>query len=196
MNFSDAVAEVIAITVRPDRIEEAKSAINWAISYCCLKSNFAQDLAEGTLIIDPHFYGDTIDFSAQVTRFRKFKYIKPTGVKKYLRPIGSDQIFVPASYMQKDVYYVAGMNITYVLSALHPSLEIGYYQYPQILDGVTHTDHFLLDITPWAIIDLACARVFRSIGDSESFREYQTMGDELFKVARRDFEDSIRVGAT
>ena len=195
MNFVEAVNECLTITARPDRTAEIESALNWAISHCCLKSNFAYDLVESSLIIDPTLYGDTVQFNnvvvppVPVSRFRKFKYVKPYGVKKYLKPIGSDKIFTPGSYMQKDVYYVAGDNLTYILSALSPSLELSYYQYPPILDQITTTTFWLLDMAPWAVIDLASARIFRSIGDDESMRQYQSMGDEMLRIARRDFEN-------
>ena len=96
------MAEVLTITARPDRTLEIESALNWAISHCCLKSNFAKDLVEATITIDPTLYGDTIQLDnvtpiPLVTRFRKMKYLKRTGYMGYLRPIGSDKIFSPLS---------------------------------------------------------------------------------------------------
>jgi hypothetical protein len=201
MDFAGAVSEVLTITARPDKVTEIESALNWAISYCCLRSNFANDLVESTLTISPTSYGNTIQFNnvldnPPVTRFRKFKYVKPYGVRKYLRPIDSDKIFSPAASMQQDVYYVAGNHLTYILSAPAPSLEIGYYQYPPILDQSVVTSFWLLDVAPWAAIDLAAARIFRSIGDDQSMQQYQVMGEEQLKVARRDFEDNVRHAGT
>lgn len=201
MLFAQAVSEVLTITARPDRTAEVESALNWAISHCCLKSNFAYDLVESTITIDPALYGATIQFNnvlttPPVTRFRKFKYIKSYGATRYLKPIGSDQVFQPGRSMQKDRYYVAGDNLTYILSSLAPSLEIAYYQYPPILDSITLPTFWLLDVAPWAVIDLAAARIFRSIGDDESMRQYQGMGEEMLKLARRDFEDGMLIGAT
>jgi hypothetical protein len=200
MDFPTARNEVLIITARPDRTAEIDSALNWAISYCCLKSNFAYDLVESSITVDPASYGATIQFNnvlvaPPVTRFRKFKYVKPSGARRYLKPTGSEQIFQPGAYMQKDCYYVAGDNLTYILSSLTPSLEIAYYQYPPILDAITNPNFWLLDMTPWAVIDLAAARIFRSIGDDESMRQYQGMGEELLKTARRDFADGVLAGA-
>lgn len=200
MNFVEAVNEVLTITARPDRQTEIESALNWAISHCCLKSNFAYDLVESSITIDPTKYGATLQFNnvtptPLVTRFRKFKYLKAYGTKKYLTPIGSDQIFSPSNAMQKDVFYLAGNNFTYILSSLAPSLEVGYYQYPPTLNTTTATSFWLLDMAPWAAIDLAAARIFRSIGDDESMKQYQGMGEEMLKVARRDFQDGILIGA-
>jgi hypothetical protein len=197
MNLEQATEEVLTITSRPDRIEETYSAINWAISYCCLRSNFAFDLVESEIAIDPALYGATIQFnnlvsSPPVTRFRKFKYIKPRGVLKFLTPISTEQVFQPAGTIQKDRYYVAGNNLTYVLSAPSTALDIGYYQFPPVLEPIDESNTFwLLDMAPWVIIDMASARIFRSIGDDTSHRIYQEMGEELLKVARRDFQDAV-----
>ena len=195
MDFNEVVSEILIITARPDRQSEIESRVNASLSRCILKANFAQDLVESTITIDPDLYGATIDFSTDVTRFRKFKYVKPYGVTRYLKAIGSDHIFQPGGTMQRDRYYIAGLNMTYTLFELAPSLEIGYYQYAPTLDSVTNTTHWFLDMAPWAIIDLASAAIFRSIGDDTSAAQYEKSGTEFYLAARRDFEDSILADA-
>jgi hypothetical protein len=191
MFFSDIITEVLGITARPDRETEIGNAINFVVSRCCMKASFAKDLVEASVVIDPAAYGDTIDYMAEVTRFRKFKYVKAYGTKRYLKPIDSDRLFTPGDVMQKDRYYVAGINMTYTLSTLAPSLEIGYYQYPDTLAIGTNETFWLTDIAPYCIIDLAAARIFRSIGDDTSAKAYEASGEELFKIVRRDCEDSV-----
>ncbi len=198
MTFDEVYDEILGITARPDREVEIKSAINATLSKSILKTSFARDLVETTIEIDPTLYGDTIQFNnadpALVTRFRKFKYVKPTGVKRYLKAIGSDQIFQPGEQIQRDRYYVGGDNLTYTLKELSPTLEIGYYQYaPTLVSGDTH---WFLELAPWAIIDLAAARIFRSIGDDASAVAYERSGTEFYNVAKRDFADSILTEAT
>ena len=201
MDINQAVTEVLTITARPDRSAEILSALNAAISFYSTKATFAQDLVETSIPISPTEYGGTIQFNAisptpLVARFRKFKYVKPFGVKRYLTPIGSDKIFTPKDQVQLDKYYVGGNNLTYTLSALAPSLEVGYYQYPPVLDVSTVTTYWMLDLMPWAVIDKAAARIFRSIGDDTSAIAYERSSMELFLTARRDFEDGVQPGAT
>lgn len=190
MFFSEVVDEVISILARPDREDEIKVAINAILHKTLLKANFAFDLVESTINIDPTLYGDTIDYSAEVTRFRKFKYVKPYGARRYLKSIDSDKVFTPGEVMQKERYYIAGTNLTYILANLAPSLEIGYYQYPDILANPNDT-HWFLDKAPYCIIDLTAARMMRSIGDDTSAKAYEQSGKELFEVAKRDFEDGV-----
>jgi hypothetical protein len=197
MNFTEAVTEIIGLTGRPDKTVLIASAINAAISDCTVKANLFKDLVETSIPIDATIYGDTITFNNLVvpivTRFRKFKYVKPTGVTRYLKPIGVDQIFTPGGNMQQDIYYVAGNDLTYILRDLTTALEIGYYQYaPVLIDGGTH---WMLDLMPWTIIDLAAARVFKQIGDDSSFKTHLGMGNDSFKLHRNDYEDGVLEGA-
>ena len=191
MNFNEVVTEVLTITARPDRTSEIESRINSSLSRCIMKANFAQDLQEITLPTTAGVYGETYDFSGDVTRFRKFKYVKATGQTRYLTPIDSTQVFQPGGTMQRDRYYVAGLNLTYTLFETADSLEVGYYQYAPVLDSTVNTTHWLLDLNPWCIIDLASAAIFRSIGDDTSAAIYEKSGTESYLVTRRDCEDSI-----
>lgn len=185
MNFAAALAEVLRVTGRPDKVADATMAINKAISYCTLIGEFRKDTVESSIAIDPTLYGATISL-ASLTRFRRFKYIKPIGVRYYLKELDGDKIFTPKNSIQRDVFYVAGTSLTYTLGALATSLELAYYSYAQELDSVTNNTHWMLDMLPYAIIDLACARIFSIIGDDASAAKHEKSGMDFFLVVRRD----------
>lgn len=184
MNFSEALSEVLRVTKRPDKTAEATLAINRAISYCTLKGEFRQDLVEASLPIDPLVYGATISLAALV-RFRRFTYVKPTAKKYYLTEIGEAQVFTPNN-MQVNRYFLAGTSLTYTLSELSSALEVGYMSYPLVLDSVTNTTHWMLDLMPYAIIELAAAAVFFGIGDDASAKIHQSIGTDFFLTVRKD----------
>lgn len=185
MNFSEALSNVLRITARPDKTEDAAMGINKAIVYMTLNGDFSRDMIEGSLPINPSLYGDTVDISV-LPRFRKFVYLKPTGVRYYLSELAPEKIFTPKNRVQPNVYYVAGQNLTYTLSALSSSLEYGYLTYPPVLDQVTNQTHWLLDAIPYAVVDLAAAYVFHSIGDDASAKHHEKMGMDLYLTLRRD----------
>lgn len=185
MNFSEALAEVLRTTSRPDKVPDATVAINRAISYCTLKGAFRRDLVEASIAIDATLYGDTISLAA-LTRFRRFTYVKPTAVRRYLTPMEETKIFTPKDQIQPNVYYISGTSLTYTLSELATALEVGYLTYPIILDAITNTSHWMLDLMPYAITDLAASRVFQTVGDDASAGRYLASGTELFLTARRD----------
>ena len=198
MNFTEAVAAVIDITARPDRLTETENAVNSILSYLTIKGDFARDLVDQTLTVDPTLYAATISTLTApnaLVRFRKIKYLKPTGAKFYLTPTDVDKIFQAGNTMQPNVFCVTGTNITYTLGYLTPTLEIGYYQYPAILTNGINDTHWMLDMIPWTVVDLAAAKIYRSIGDDDGFRQYQAIGLESFQTAKNDFQDSVLYGA-
>ena len=186
MNLIEALAEVISITKRPDKDWESVSNINKAITYFTLKADFYQDLVEASLEISPTSYGETIDLSL-LTRFRKFKYVKPRARRYYLLPISPETLLTPSGIVQPNRYYVAGQTLTYTLSELNDYLEVGYYQYPEPLVVGSVENHWMLDIIPWAVIERSASQVFKSIGEDISARFYEASSNELFLAARRDF---------
>lgn len=183
MNFSQVVQAVLDITKRPDKQTDTERAVNAALSFLCLKEKFAQDLVEGSISINPALYGDTISI-ASLTRFRHFKYIKLPQVLGYLNRIGSDKIFTPGGTMQSNCYYTAGTNLTYILSTLASSLEIGYYVYPPILTA--NETHWMLDMIPQVIIDHAASKVFQLIGDDSSMKTHLAIATDAYNVMVRD----------
>lgn len=183
MNFNQVVQAVLDITKRPDKQVETERAVNAALSFFCLKEKFQQDLIETSISISPTLYGDTISISA-LANFRHFKYIKTPGSLSYLNRLGSDKIFTPSGIMQSNCYYVAGSNLTYILSTLATSLEVGYYVYPSLLSG-TQT-HWLIDMTPQAVIDQAASKIFQIIGDDNSMKLHKVMATEAYDVMVRD----------
>ena len=193
MNFTEVLTAIKEVVRRPDKTVEIARAINATLADCTVKASFAYDLVETTIPVDPALYGDTIQFNnlvvPVVTRFRKFKYVKPTAVRRYLQQISPEKIFTPSGNVQPDSYYVAGNSLTYTLRELTTALEIGYYQYAPTLSNLD--THWMLDIMPETIIDLAAARIFRSIGDDNSYKAFLTTGMESFRLNRNDYEDAI-----
>lgn len=185
MNFSEVLAEVLRVTVRPDKSADAIRAINKAVLYCTIKGDFSQDFVEASMPIDPTLYGDTISI-ATLPRFRRFLFVKPLAKRYYLTKMDPDKILTPKLEVQPNVYYLAGTNLTYTLSELNSSLEVGYYTYPLTLDAVVNPTHWMLDMMPYAIIDLAAAYVFAGIGDDASARKHEAAGLELYTLIRKD----------
>jgi hypothetical protein len=185
MNVAEAVQNILILCSRPDKSAEALKALNYAISYCTLQGDFKRDMVEASIAVNPTLYGATVSL-ASLTRFRRFTYVKPTGVKYYLSPLSGEKIFTPKNNMQPNVYYVAGTSLTYTLSALTPTLEVSYLTYPITLDTVTNTTHWMLDLMPYAIIDIATSRIFQDIGDEASSTRFKGSGMELYLITRRD----------
>lgn len=185
MIFSEIQTEIMRITSRPDKGDDTISAINRAVNRLTLKGDFAQDLVEGSLSVNAALYGATVSLTS-LTRFRKFRYLKPTGVKYYLTPLPPEKIFTPKNAVQPNKYYIAGTSLTYTLGALTPTLEYGYFTYPIQLDAVTNNTHWMFNVIPFAVIDLAASVVFNTIGDEVSSKKFESSAMDLYNTYKSD----------
>lgn len=184
MNFSQVVQAVLDITKRPDKRTETERAVNAAISFYCTKAEFDRDKKEVSIAITANSYAGVVDISTLVTRFRRFVYINKPGTYGYLKEIGADKLFTPGHVTQKDVYYLIGQELNYVLSTPASTLNVAYLQAPPTLSG---TDTFwLLDVADTCVIDKAASRIFQLIGDEQSMSAHNAMAKEFYDAFVRD----------
>lgn len=194
MNFSECVTIVLDLVKRPDKLTAAEMAVNSALSKAILKAEYTQDLVETSIPIDSSKYAQTIDLttlSPQLTRFRKWKYVKQPGAYRYLEYLAPDKVFQPGSFMQNDCYYMAGANLNIIPSSTSATLEVGYYSYAPAMKN--NETFWLLDLCPYAIIHEAAAILFESIGDSQSAAGNRKTGQDLLKVMEIDIQHGYAV---
>jgi len=184
MNFTDAVAAVVAETKRPDKVTTVRRELNAAITFYCLDNKFSRDLAERTLAIDAAEYTQSFPLS-ECVRFRSFKYIKRGGTASHLSVLGDNEMLKVCA--DTDKYYIAGDNVNVKLGTLAATLDLGWYQYPPVLTGATNlNDFWLLDVAPWMIINRALSHVFKVIGDEKSMQIHAAMAKDDYMAARKD----------
>lgn len=192
MTFGEMQEAVYAWTKRPDKSTETRQAINDAILHFSNAASFSADLVEGTLsdpqVIIPTSYVHSIVISTNFPRFRKIKYFKPTGWKKYIKPLDSTKIFTPQECEQLDRWYRAGDRIQMKVSNLITSLEYGYYARPAklILNADTH---WMFDEIETAIKYRAVAIIFGGIGEQKEMASFLQLSDNAFLIAKNDLQD-------
>lgn len=185
MNFTEAVNEVIAITKRPDKIGAIQREVNAAINFFCLEADFARDRTEQTIAISAASYAGNIAMS-DLTRFRKVDCLRYADRNKFLSLLDPKYIFTKEGCEITDVYYIAGSQINYKLANLSSSLLIAYYSFPPILAG-TET-FWLLDVSPYMVIDRVASKIFANIGDDASARTHAAFSLEAYTSAKRDYK--------
>jgi hypothetical protein len=181
MNFLQAVNEVVETIKRPDKISTCRREVNAAISFYCLDNEFARDYVEQSVVLDPQQYTQSFSLT-DLTRFRKFKYLKRGGTKCFLSLSTPAKV---ASGDDCDSYYEVGSAVNISLKKLAATLDVGFYQHPPILtddDGI----FWLLDVAPFMVIDRACAAMFRVIGDEKSMQAHMISAREAYIAARKD----------
>lgn len=185
MNFTQVVSEVISITKRPDKVSDIRREVNSAINFCCIGTDFARDILEATISIDPTLYTQNVLLST-LTRFRKFKYVRPPGASLYIKALDPDHVFNNGCETL-NTYYVAGDQIVFKLGALSATLLIGYFRYPPTLSD-SSSSFWLLDVSPYMIINKAASSVFGNIGDDASAKKHDTEFARQYLSACSDYK--------
>ena len=185
MHFGEIYNEVVTTCKRPDLAVQIRREINAAISFCCLDNSFARDYAEPVIVLDANEYTQAFPLS-DMPRFRKFRYLKRGGTKKYLTKISDAEMLKGCT--DKDKYYIVGTNVNVSLAALAATLDVGYFMYPPTLTQVAGNREFwLLEVAPWMIINKACAGIFKSIGFEKDYKTHMDMFTLEYVTARKDF---------
>lgn len=186
MNFTDAVAEIVTSSGRPDKIALARRKLNAAIVFFSLDSSFKRDYKEQQVTTDANEYTQAFALS-ELTRFRRFHYMKIGGTKLFLTVLPDSELFKCCDV--KGRYYHVGDNVNINLQQLTSYLDVGYFQYPTTLtDTAGNNTYWMLDMYPYMLIDYALADVFKEIGDEKSFTALRLSAKEQYLAFRKDQE--------
>lgn len=170
MNFNDIVAQVIAITKRPDKIAAARREVNGAVLFFSTDADFPRDLSEVSVPLAANELTQEISFTL-LPRMRKVQYIKRGGTMDMLRPLGKTEV-LSREISMANRYYTVGQGIRVCVASASSSLDIGYWQFPPYLTEAS-PDHWQLEGNWAAILDRAAAKVFADIGDDASAQKHE-----------------------
>lgn len=184
MNFTQTVAEVMSIVKRPDKLVDIRREVNSAINHFCTDTHFVRDLAEVNIAIDAAEYTQAVALSG-LTRFRKEWYVKLGGTKKRLTAADPAMLWDEGCDL-RNKYYIVGDSMNLYLSTLVSSVDIGYYKYPPVLTDAS-PDFWMLDLSPYMVIDRAASKIFTSIGDTQSAQRHEAFAVAAYQSARRDY---------
>ena len=182
MNFTQVVAEVLSIVKRPDKLKDIQREVNAAVNFFSSDSDFKRDVEEVLLAIDPLAYSQNLSYTSFI-RFRKIQFMKRAGTRHYLTELDASKITTNACALDK--YYTAGTGIRINMNALAAGLDIGYYQFAPVLTDALPT-FWMLDLSPYMVIDRAAGTIFRNIGDDASSKVHIGASNAAYLAFRAD----------
>lgn len=183
MNFTEAVAEVLRIVKRPDKVTDIRREVNAAVNFFSVDSDFPRDLQEILQPITASEYTQAIALST-FTRFRKFRYIKRAGTREFLRRLNDSDLFDTKCDL-RDRYYIAGTNVNISMTKLASNLDIGWYQYPPVLTDAA-PNYWMLEGNWNAVVNKAASVIFANIGEDSSARTHLAMATQAYGAFRQD----------
>lgn len=182
MNFTEAVAEVSNIVKRPDKMLDMRREVNAAVNFFSSDANFKRDVLEVLVPLIATQHSQNIPFTL-LPRFRKVQYIKRAGTLEYLTELDARQITTAKCSLDK--YYIAGSGLKINMSKTASFLDLGYYQYPDLLTDIAPA-HWILDVSPYMVIDRAASAVFKAIGDDSSSKSLSVASSTAYLAFRTD----------
>lgn len=182
MNFTEVVAEVLSIVKRPDKIADMRREVNAAVNFFSSDSDFKRDVEEVLLAINANEFSQSLAYSS-LTRFRKIQFVKRAGTRNYLTELDASKLTSSACALDK--YYIAGTGIRINMSAKAAALDLGYYQFPPYLTD-TLNSYWMLDVSPFMVIDRAAGVIFRNIGDDASSKSHIGASNAAYLAFRAD----------
>lgn len=191
MTFSEALEELMTILKKPEKRNQAKRELNAAMSFYSLDSNFKRDYAEVSPALDVSLLTQSVALT-NFPNFRKFHYIKRGGTKNFLKILPDSELFNPNCDM-RNRYYVVGNNLNINMDNTAATIDVGYFKFPPILTGAINEDpYWMLDVSPFMIIDRAASAVFRAAGDDQDFKSYAMSARDSYLAFRKDQEVSTQ----
>lgn len=191
MNLGEMKDWIVRDTKRPDkRDDQIQDAVNAAIEYATSRGDFSADLVESSVAISSSVASQSIVISTTFPRFRKIKYLKPDGYRRYLDWRDPSRIFTVNGTQYVDVWYRAGDNIVFNLSVKQSNMMYAYFSYAAWLTTDDAT-HWMLDQMTTCIHDLACWRVFEQIGNESEASRFYKIGEEYLNKHIRSLADGV-----
>lgn len=183
--------QVLSAVARPDKTTEAITAINGAIARFSALGNFSADVVEATVTLANSANRYLVNFPldvAPLVRFRKFKYIKPTGWSRYMTFVEADRMFTDDYREKVNSWYRAGNSIIGKSSVPLTTLEVGFYQYPAYQTDMAATPYWMMShpLGIIMIIQEAKGEVFEDIGDTGEAVRMKAKAMQNFTFLRDD----------
>lgn len=192
MNLGEAVDNLVRRIKRPDKDLDAIDAINRAIGLFAT-STFFHDLVELQVSLIATEYIQALDITASpFARFRKVKYIRPTGYRKFLTWRDPSRIW-DNNCESTDVYYRAGSFVRFKLSNLQPTAEMGYYQYHLPLVDSDDIDWMLDQMWP-GVQAYALSELFADIGNDADASAFNKRWPVMLQAYKDDIGDGTSAG--
>ena len=187
MNLTELLAEVTAITKRPDLEAQTLSAIKSATLKAHQSDFYSKDIFETGIEFDTSEYRQSLDYISIVANFRAFKYLRrvtdefdETGT--FFEIILPEEVLDSYGTNRTDVAYVAGRVLEIRSKVSFSRALLGCYVRPDISTGSYQS--WVADQYPYAIVYEAARVVFTQVSDMEQANSHARLVAEEYQVLR------------
>ena len=182
--FAELLADIYTITKRPDLVDRTKLAIRQATLKLHQRDFYPKDIAEFGVSFTTEQIVQSFEYKLVQPRWRQAKYFRRTTVDG-ASDLPFFDILTPEETL--DDYGVNRVNICYLAGSVYQFrcavpfqyMFVGAYLNPDITEASFSS--WIAEEHPFAIVHLAAAMIFRSIGNDEEYKS--SMNDAAIEQA-------------
>lgn len=187
MTFDELVAEVYALTKRPDLISETAAAVKAATLKAHHTDFYSKDLYQTSVSWSSPSFRQQLDYIDLVSNLRSFKFLRKAedacdGEGDFFCMITPDEILDSYGYNKLDVMYVAGRILDIRSSTEFQYALMACYLHPVVRDGAYCS--WVAEQYPYAVIYEACRVIFKTIGYDEQSAQYNNLVADEYTLLR------------
>ncbi len=179
--YNSLVQDIYNLTARPDLVNETAVAIRKATMKLHLVDFWKSDLVSALYTLPVYVPADfsyryTIDLTDTLVfpLIRKVAHVKEyntplSGRETQFKELSADRLL--DAYLLEDInyWYQVGQSLHVRCNKNLTQIDVGYWKYPNVIPATY--DSWIAQQFPDAVIDEACAQLFRIIGkDAEAVR--------------------------
>lgn len=195
MTLAEIIAEVYAITNRPDLVTETAIAIRKATMKLHAVDTFPRDFVEVNLTVLPAATAFQIDVTMNLLRLRAVAYVRDaTDIaagtnNKFFQHIEPRELMDEYQLERNNIWYQGGVMLNVKSSTSVSNVLVGYYENPVVTDA-GFASWIALE-QPYAIIEEAAATIFRMIGDDNKERFYSQQSVQNIVLLRQNYLEGV-----
>lgn len=186
-SFTDLYNDVIAITNRPDLVDQTKLAIRSATLKAHHSDFYPKDLFETGIEWSAPALLQSLEYKAVVPLWRSFKYLRkytngtPNTFFTMLTP---EETLDDYGVNRENIVYLAGSFIEIRSTTLDQYMLLGCYIHPDVKEA-TYTS-WIAEDHPFAIVYEAAANVFKQTGYDEQFAVYRDLKNQEYEILKQE----------
>ncbi len=192
--LAQITADVYALTSRPDMEAETNLAIRSATLTAHQRDFYFRDLFETGISFSSANYLQSFEPKTLLPLFRSIKYLRkydsvgqtPSTILNGITPA---QVFDDYGIDYVNVYYSAGAEIQIKMDTQEQFMLFGCYLNPNVTTDMYSS--WIADDYPFAIVYLAAAQVFKTLGADVQSNNYNGMArDQLALLDTNNINDT------
>ena len=186
-SFASVVSDVMALTNRPDLVNETNLAVQAATLKAHQFDDWIKDFNEYSIAFTTSDYFQSLDYKSVIPLWRKPRYMRkydntaitggPTDFLEYIPP---EKVIDEYGYNRTNIFYVAGNQIQIRTDSPYQYFLVGCYVNPDIT--VAGYDSWIANDHKFAIVYEAVAIILKTVGMDEQVVTYRDMVDEQMRL--------------